>query len=782
MVHRSPMGWDADVLARIQALELHARALVDGYVHGAHASHQVASNVEFSDFKEYAPGDPLRDLDWRVLGRSDRLVVRRHRAEHELTTTLVVDASGDLATGASGGWPTAEGSPFHGSKWGYAAVLTATLAYWLLRQGEPVGLQVLGGDRVEWRTLPPRTGDSQLARILGVLAALDPAGERGWRGLSGWAAASPAAARRARERPHGRALGLGTGAAGAAGATGLRVVHLHDRDELAMNLPEQASSSRPGWGGSPEDPRDPGGLRRGGGSVPRRGRGVAGGARGALPGSHRCPHGDGAGTAAARPAVSVSLLAPLALGLGLLVAGPLLAHIARRRRCAGRPRAMMLLKRLEKRLRRRRRIQDPWLLLLRILAVLLAVLAATRPELRWPGTPPPDEPRAPWWWWWTPRCPWTRDKATRACWHGREQAVEHCGRCRPAPRRAGDGGRPAGRHAGLLADRASWRRVGSSRPRRARTSPAPSARRGASSTEMARYWSSPTRQARSPCLRQRRAVAHERAERGPRAARGSALHRRERRGLPGDLRRGGRRRKRAPRRRRDRARGSGGGHPAGRGGDHGLRGGWSRGVRGKDHHGATGRRWRRGLARVDDPALPADNTHAFQLPRVGAAGCWWWTATPGRRRRPRRSTSWSGPWLPGAPRAPCGAGAPRYQHRRCGGPGSGGPPGGVSCQRLRPQRRPLGSPTSSGVAEASWSPLGTTSPRSCTTGRWVRCCRVRSSGCRPSRRQEKTACEPSCPTPSRRSLRRSPGVDAGPSEVHAGASCMPSSPSRTARG
>lgn len=94
--------------------------------------------------------------------------------------------------------------------------------------------------------------------------------------------------------------------------------------------------------------------------------------------------------------MSVSLLAPLALGLGLLVAGPLLAHIARRRPVRRVPfGAMMLLKRLEKRLRRRRRIQDPWLLVLRILAVLLAVLAATRPELRWPGTPPPDEASGP---------------------------------------------------------------------------------------------------------------------------------------------------------------------------------------------------------------------------------------------------------------------------------------------------------------------------------------------------------------------------------------------------
>ena len=87
--------------------------------------------------------------------------------------------------------------------------------------------------------------------------------------------------------------------------------------------------------------------------------------------------------------MSLGLLAPLALGLAVLVAGPILAHMARqrpdRRREYG---AMMLLKRLVKRLEKRRRIRDKLLLLLRALAVLLLVIAASRPQLTWPGDAP----------------------------------------------------------------------------------------------------------------------------------------------------------------------------------------------------------------------------------------------------------------------------------------------------------------------------------------------------------------------------------------------------------
>ncbi len=166
-------AWDPEVLGRIVQLELRARALVQGFLHGAHQSTRVTSNVEFADYKEYAPGDPLRDLDWRVLGRSDRLVVRRHRAEDELACTIVLDASGDLATGRAGrrGLP-----PLDGSKWGVAVVLAATFAQWAARRNEPVGLAVVGGAGVPLRWLPPRGGRPHLARLHGILASTRPEG------------------------------------------------------------------------------------------------------------------------------------------------------------------------------------------------------------------------------------------------------------------------------------------------------------------------------------------------------------------------------------------------------------------------------------------------------------------------------------------------------------------------------------------------------------------------------------------------------------------------------
>jgi hypothetical protein len=87
--------------------------------------------------------------------------------------------------------------------------------------------------------------------------------------------------------------------------------------------------------------------------------------------------------------MSLSLLVPLALGLGVLVGGPILAHMARQKPVERLPYgAMMLVQRLVKRLRRRRRLRDLLLLLLRALAVVALVLAVARPEVSWPGDVP----------------------------------------------------------------------------------------------------------------------------------------------------------------------------------------------------------------------------------------------------------------------------------------------------------------------------------------------------------------------------------------------------------
>ncbi|MFT4627998.1 MAG: hypothetical protein ACI8PZ_006692 [Myxococcota bacterium] len=165
--------WDAEVLARVRHLHLRARNLTDALLTGEHRSRRVGQAIEFADYQEYVPGMDLRRLDWRVWARSDRLVVRRYETETELPCTLVVDLSGDLSTGdaARGGYP-----PLESSKAGYAIVLTATLAYFLHRHGEPVGLEIVAGEGMRYRSLPARGGRNHLQSIFLQLASVRPGG------------------------------------------------------------------------------------------------------------------------------------------------------------------------------------------------------------------------------------------------------------------------------------------------------------------------------------------------------------------------------------------------------------------------------------------------------------------------------------------------------------------------------------------------------------------------------------------------------------------------------
>ncbi len=178
----SAAQWDPDVLARVAWLQLRARQAVLGVMHGSHRSLQITSNVEFADYKEYSPGDPLRDVDWKVAARTDRMVVRRHHAESDLAATIIFDASGDLGTGQRGRY---QRPPLEGSKFGTAVTLAATLAWFLSDGGEPVGLSVIAGEEPgangphapRWPWIPPRGGRAHLVQVLSQLAALRPAGE-----------------------------------------------------------------------------------------------------------------------------------------------------------------------------------------------------------------------------------------------------------------------------------------------------------------------------------------------------------------------------------------------------------------------------------------------------------------------------------------------------------------------------------------------------------------------------------------------------------------------------
>ena len=163
--------WDPTILARAAALQLQARRLVWGYRHGRHRSPQISKSIEFVGHKEYTPGDSIRDIDWRVVARSEKLLVRRHQAESEHSIIVVVDASGDMAT-ADGRLPALDRSKF-----GYALTLAASFLLLLQRRGERVGLAIWGGEGWHNNWLPPRRSSVHLAELLTNLAATQPSGE-----------------------------------------------------------------------------------------------------------------------------------------------------------------------------------------------------------------------------------------------------------------------------------------------------------------------------------------------------------------------------------------------------------------------------------------------------------------------------------------------------------------------------------------------------------------------------------------------------------------------------
>jgi uncharacterized protein (DUF58 family) len=146
----------AEALARLGSMQLRARVLAEGYFSGQHRSPMRGASVEFADHREYAPGDDMRHLDWRLYARSDRDFVKQFDAETNLSVYLLLDVSRSMAYPSAG--PT---------KLDYGAYLAAGLAYIAWKQRDAPGLGLV--DNRLRQILPPRTQRGYLARLLDVL-------------------------------------------------------------------------------------------------------------------------------------------------------------------------------------------------------------------------------------------------------------------------------------------------------------------------------------------------------------------------------------------------------------------------------------------------------------------------------------------------------------------------------------------------------------------------------------------------------------------------------------
>jgi len=150
-----------ETIARIARLELRARYVVEGFLTGNHQSPYFGQSIEFLQHREYARGDDLRHVDWKVWAKQDRLCVKQFESDTNLRCTLLVDVSNSMRYGSG---------PL--SKFEYGATVAASLAYLLLRQQDAVGC--LAFDEKIRSEVPQRTKRSHLNSIVQALSVSEP--------------------------------------------------------------------------------------------------------------------------------------------------------------------------------------------------------------------------------------------------------------------------------------------------------------------------------------------------------------------------------------------------------------------------------------------------------------------------------------------------------------------------------------------------------------------------------------------------------------------------------
>lgn len=147
---------DPAFFSRLDNLELRARGIVEGFMHGLHRSPFVGFSVEFASHREYAQGDDLRHVNWKLFARQKRLYVKQFDAETNMNLYLLLDISTSMDCRSKGV-----------SKLEYGAALAAALSHLALKQHDAVGLILLADEVVAH--LPPRARPHQLNEILRVI-------------------------------------------------------------------------------------------------------------------------------------------------------------------------------------------------------------------------------------------------------------------------------------------------------------------------------------------------------------------------------------------------------------------------------------------------------------------------------------------------------------------------------------------------------------------------------------------------------------------------------------
>jgi uncharacterized protein (DUF58 family) len=142
-----------EVLNSVNGLELVARIVVEGFMSGSNKSQAIGYGQEFSQYRNYEPGDDLRQLDWKMYARSERYFIKQAEIETNITVKFIIDASNSMSYAEQ-----------NISKLMFAKMIAAALAYLARKQGDTFGLYSVNDKNLS--IVMPRFEQQQFMRFL----------------------------------------------------------------------------------------------------------------------------------------------------------------------------------------------------------------------------------------------------------------------------------------------------------------------------------------------------------------------------------------------------------------------------------------------------------------------------------------------------------------------------------------------------------------------------------------------------------------------------------------
>ncbi|MBN2184455.1 MAG: DUF58 domain-containing protein [Candidatus Krumholzibacteriota bacterium] len=150
-----------ETVSRLANIDLKARLIVEGFIAGLHKSPYHGFSVEFAEYRQYNAGESTRNIDWKIYAKTDRYYTKIFEDETNLSATLLLDRSASMDFGSSGI-----------TKLRYGTLLSAALAYLMIKQRDAVGLAVFDEKIVEM--VPHRSVKRHLFHLMKTLENITP--------------------------------------------------------------------------------------------------------------------------------------------------------------------------------------------------------------------------------------------------------------------------------------------------------------------------------------------------------------------------------------------------------------------------------------------------------------------------------------------------------------------------------------------------------------------------------------------------------------------------------